>query len=50
MLHYGDMTDATNLIRIIQDTRPTETVWDFADSLTEYINVNNEDSRRWLMA
>jgi GDPmannose 4,6-dehydratase len=23
-LHYGDMTDATNLIRIIQDTRPTE--------------------------
>src|SRR5436305_893445 len=24
MLHYGDMTDATNLIRIIQDTQPTE--------------------------
>jgi GDPmannose 4,6-dehydratase len=24
MLHYGDMTDATNLIRIIQETRPTE--------------------------
>ncbi len=23
-LHYGDMTDATNLIRIIQETRPTE--------------------------
>jgi GDPmannose 4,6-dehydratase len=23
-LHYGDMTDATNLIRIIQDTQPTE--------------------------
>lgn len=23
-LHYGDMTDATNLIRIIQQTRPTE--------------------------
>src|SRR6202023_1766013 len=23
-LHYGDMTDATNLIRVIQDTRPTE--------------------------
>src|SRR5271155_5027478 len=23
-LHYGDMTDATNLIRIIQQTRPDE--------------------------
>jgi GDPmannose 4,6-dehydratase len=23
-LHYGDLTDATNLIRIIQDTQPTE--------------------------
>jgi GDPmannose 4,6-dehydratase len=24
MLHYGDMTDATNLIRVIQETQPTE--------------------------
>src|SRR5690242_18680444 len=24
MLHYGDMTDATNLIRIVQDTQPDE--------------------------
>src|SRR5205085_8999250 len=24
MLHYGDMTDATNLIRIIQESQPTE--------------------------
>ena len=24
MLHYGDMTDATNLIRIVQETQPTE--------------------------
>jgi GDPmannose 4,6-dehydratase len=24
MMHYGDMTDATNLIRIIQQTQPTE--------------------------
>src|SRR6516164_8902840 len=24
MLHYGDVTDATNLIRIIQETQPTE--------------------------
>src|SRR3979411_3293895 len=24
ILHYGDMTDATNLIRIIQSTRPDE--------------------------
>lgn len=23
-LHYGDMTDSTNLIRILQETRPTE--------------------------
>jgi GDPmannose 4,6-dehydratase len=23
-MHYGDMTDATNLIRIVQDVRPTE--------------------------
>jgi GDP-mannose 4,6-dehydratase len=23
-LHYGDMTDATNLIRLLQDTRPHE--------------------------
>ena len=23
-LHYGDMTDATNLIRIIQEVQPTE--------------------------
>jgi len=22
--HYGDMTDATNLIRIVQETQPTE--------------------------
>src|SRR5256886_1652890 len=24
LMHYGDMTDATNLIRIIQQTQPTE--------------------------
>ncbi|MDP6787227.1 MAG: GDP-mannose 4,6-dehydratase [Rhodospirillales bacterium] len=24
ILHYGDMTDSTNLIRLIQETRPTE--------------------------
>ncbi|MBW8772624.1 MAG: GDP-mannose 4,6-dehydratase [Gemmatimonadetes bacterium] len=24
VLHYGDMTDSTNLIRILQETRPTE--------------------------
>jgi GDPmannose 4,6-dehydratase len=24
VLHYGDMTDATNLIRIVQDVQPTE--------------------------
>jgi GDPmannose 4,6-dehydratase len=24
ILHYGDMTDATNLIRIVQETRPSE--------------------------
>src|SRR5215469_11604861 len=24
LLHYGDMTDATNLIRIIQETQPDE--------------------------
>ena len=24
ILHYGDMTDSTNLIRIIQETKPTE--------------------------
>jgi GDPmannose 4,6-dehydratase len=23
-LHYGDMTDATNLIRLMQETQPTE--------------------------
>src|SRR5450755_4891065 len=23
-LHYGDMTDSTNLIRIVQETQPTE--------------------------
>ncbi len=23
-LHYGDMTDATNLIRIVQETQPDE--------------------------
>src|ERR1700730_15659985 len=23
-MHYGDMTDATNLIRIVQETKPTE--------------------------
>ena len=23
-MHYGDMTDATNLIRLVQETRPTE--------------------------
>jgi GDPmannose 4,6-dehydratase len=23
-LHYGDMTDATNLIRVVQETKPTE--------------------------
>ncbi|MGH7341902.1 MAG: GDP-mannose 4,6-dehydratase [Candidatus Rokuibacteriota bacterium] len=24
LLHYGDMTDATNLIRVVQEVRPTE--------------------------
>jgi GDPmannose 4,6-dehydratase len=24
LMHYGDLTDATNLIRIVQDVRPTE--------------------------
>ena len=24
MLHYGDMTDATNLIRIVQEVQPDE--------------------------
>ncbi len=24
VLHYGDMTDATNLIRVVQDTQPDE--------------------------
>jgi GDPmannose 4,6-dehydratase len=24
VLHYGDMTDATNLIRIVQETQPDE--------------------------
>src|SRR5215475_10634847 len=24
LMHYGDLTDATNLIRIVQETRPTE--------------------------
>ena len=23
-MHYGDMTDATNLIRLVQEIRPTE--------------------------
>ena len=27
-LHYGDLTDATNLIRIVQETQPTRsTTW-----------------------
>src|SRR6266478_7570721 len=24
LLHYGDMTDATNLIRLVQEVQPTE--------------------------
>ena len=24
ILHYGDMTDSTNLIRLVQETRPDE--------------------------
>lgn len=28
-LHYGDMTDATNLIRLVQETRPDE-IYDLA--------------------
>ena len=24
LMHYGDMTDSTNLIRIVQETQPTE--------------------------
>src|SRR5678816_81810 len=24
LMHYGDMTDATNLIRVVQETQPTE--------------------------
>jgi len=26
MLHYGDLTDATNLIRIIQEVQPTRSI------------------------
>jgi GDPmannose 4,6-dehydratase len=29
LMHYGDMTDATNLIRIVQETQPTE-IYNFA--------------------
>ena len=24
IMHYGDMTDATNLIRVVQEVQPTE--------------------------
>jgi GDP-D-mannose dehydratase len=30
LLRYGDMTDATNLIRVVQDTQPDE-IYNLAD-------------------
>ncbi|MEO7027293.1 MAG: GDP-mannose 4,6-dehydratase, partial [Caulobacteraceae bacterium] len=29
ILHYGDMTDSTNIIRIVQETKPSE-IYNFA--------------------
>src|SRR5262245_61274599 len=39
LLHYGDMTDATNLIRLIQEVRPTE-IYNLAGQ--SHVNVSLE--------
>ena len=35
-LHYGDLTDATNLIRIVQEVRPDEVTADLAQIAREH--------------
>jgi GDP-D-mannose dehydratase len=44
-LHYGDMTDATNLIRIVQETQPDEIY-----NLAAQSHAQDRNTRRMLMA
>jgi GDPmannose 4,6-dehydratase len=39
LLHYGDMTDATNLIRLVQEVQPTE-IYNLAAQ--SHVNVSFE--------
>ena len=48
MLHYGDLTDATNLIRIIQDTQPTE-IYNLAAQSHVQVSLRRPNTRRMPM-
>lgn len=45
-LHYGDLTDSTNLIRIVQETKPTE-IYNLAAQ--SHVQVSFE-TPEWLMS
>ena len=44
VLHYGDMTDATNLIRVVQETQPPSSVTFIAEVRRRSLK------RAWLLA
>ena len=48
-MHYGDMTDATNLIRIVQDTQPDE-IYNLAAQAMSKSRSKRRNTRRMLMA
>jgi GDPmannose 4,6-dehydratase len=43
-LHYGDLTDATNLIRIVQETQPDE-IYNLAAQ--SHVQVSFDTARTW---
>ena len=44
-LHYGDMTDSTNLIRIIQETQPPPPVYQFPTGNFHYYRLLQNRAR-----
>ena len=47
-LHYGDLTDSTNLIRIIQETQPDE-IYNLAAQSHVQVSFETPETQRMLM-
>jgi GDPmannose 4,6-dehydratase len=46
-MHYGDMTDATNLIRIVQDTQPDE-IYNLAAQSHVHVSFETPEYTGWV--